>query len=226
MTDFAKVITPARTVEIPLTVGNFGTPYADLHNIAPASGYEVWLAYNHDNFNNPLQQADEALYNEMGWWAEIFHDTVTGRNPSKGEVTYGRTPLLYVANAGTPVEQRIEVLAPKEGWYVPTEDGLFVPSTLVPFETVTDKGDAKKRLEAKGIPKDQVSYFRRLDNYEGVERFVGRFFDPDGGDYGRFCVDFGGLPDYSGLGLVGCRFADEKRVVMEVSSPEEAKVKA
>jgi hypothetical protein len=225
MTDFAKVITPARTVEIPLPLGNFGIPYAELHKKAPASGHEVWLAYSHNNFKNPLQQSDEALYKKMGYWAEIFHDIVTGRNPNKGEVTYGRTPLLYIANARTPNEQRIEVLASKEGWYVPTEDGLFVPGTLVPFETIKDKGESKKRLEAKGIPSDQVSYAWILDNYEGVERFVGRDFHPAWGDYGRFDVDFDRPPSYLGADRVGCRSADENRIVMDVSALEEVKIK-
>ncbi len=229
MTDFAKVITSKREVLVPLATSNFGSTYHALFDKSVASGYEIWLAYSNNNFDNPFQKADEELYNKMAWFGEIFKDKVQAREAKKSEVTFGRLPLMYVANAGTSAEQLAEVLAPKEGWYVPTDDDIFIEEkgiwipfyegTLIPHETVDNKGEAKKRLKAKGIPENQVSYFFRLDNYQNDSRFVGRNFYPDVDDCGRFFVCASWFPSFSGIDGVGVRSADEQKIVMNVSAP-------
>ncbi len=194
--------------EVPLVVSDFGEPYKNLFDKAAAGGFEVWLAYFNNNFNNPTAKADQALYDKMGWWAEIFRDKVFPRSAKKGEVTNGKLPLLYIANAGTEAEQEIDVLAPKNGWYVMTDSGIFVQNTLIPFQTVGDKGKAKENYENNGFPKEQVSYFYRLDSYDS-ERFVGRVFRPGVDDRGRFLVYADWSPSSSGNDRVGVRSADE-----------------
>ena len=174
---------------------NFGRPYQELFDQTDVSGAEVWQAYSHNNFSNPLQQADEQRYQERGWWAEIFRDIV--RDGGKGTDANGRLNLNYISHADTEWEQQHDVWAPQNGWYVPTDDGIFIPGTLVPFETTQDKNEAIKRLEDKGIPSEQVSYFYRLARYDS-ERFVGRYFYPFLVGYGRFFVFANGLPSSSG----------------------------
>lgn len=220
---YAEVSTPKRIALVTLEPTSFGKPYQDLFDQTDLSGAEVFAAYSHNNFLNPFQQADEQRYKQMGWWAEIFRDIV--RNGGKG-TTGGRLNISYVSHAGTEWEKTHDLWAPKNGWYVPTNDGLFVPETLIPFETVDTKADAMKRLEAKGLPNEQASYFYRLDNYDG-DRFVGRVFYPGVGGGGRFGVDADWLPSGSGVGGVGSRPAygkAEAEIVMKASSVEPVKV--
>ncbi len=233
MSQLIKVKTNIREVNIPLEISNFGSPYKILFDKAVASGAECWLAYSHNNFNNEFQKADEQRYKDKGWFAEIFKDKVAPRTANSGETTYGRLPLRYIANAGTEFEKEIKVLAPKSGWYVPTDDdtfikenGIWIPfheGTLIPFETVPDKKEAMKRLEKRGIPKEQVSFFYRLDNYDS-ERFVGRDFNPDIDGHGRFDIDANRRPDDSGNGRLGSRSADEPKIVGEVEAPKKEAV--
>src|SRR3989344_2152606 len=161
---YIEVTTPSRRAFVPVELTNFGRPYQELFDQTDVSGAEVWQAYSHNNFSNPLQQADEQRYQERGWWAEIFRDIV--RDGGKGTDANGRLNLNYISHADTEWEQQHDVWAPQNGWYVPTDDGIFIPGTLVPFETTQDKNEAIKRLEDKGIPSEQVSYFYRLARYD------------------------------------------------------------
>ena len=116
---------------------NFGIPYKKLHDQTDVSGSEVFQVYSHNNFDNSLQKADEQRYKDRGWWAEIFRDVV--RAGSRGEVN-GRLDLVYISHAGIPeLQKEHSVLVPQNGYWVPTDDGIFVPGTLIPFETVPDK---------------------------------------------------------------------------------------
>lgn len=199
---------------IPLKLEGSRKPYKELFEQTNTSGHEVWQLYSHNNFDNPLQQADEELYDKMGWWAEIFRDIV--RDGGKGTDEKARLHIKYISNADTEQEKEHIVWAPKNGFWVSTSDGIFHENTLIPFETVSDRKEAIKRLGAKGIPADQVSYFWRLNSYKNDERFVGRF-DPGLGDCGRFRVDANRLPSNSGLGRVASRPAIEKQeIVMEI----------
>lgn len=168
----------------------FGKPYKELHQVAP-SGWKVWQAYNKNNFKNPITQADQALYEKMGWWGEIFHDKIIQRG----------TQVSYISNAGTTNEKKIKVNLPKNGYIIPTKQGWFVKFTLVPFRTGTIE-EAVKACNELGIPEKQISYFYRLDNYENNERFAGRYFPALSG---RFSVSLGRLPSSSGLDCVASR---------------------
>ena len=204
---YAEVVTPARTTLVSLDVSGFGRSYKELFNQTDLSGSEIWTLYSHNNFSNPLQQADEQRYQDRGYWAELFRDIV--RDGGKGTDANGRLNLNYISHAGTEWEQQHNVRAPKSGWYVPTDDGIFVPGTLIPFETVNTKKDAVARLERAGIPPKQVSCFYRLNDYKDNERFVGRDFYP-GLDYGgRFGVGSFGLPSLSGGDRLASRPAYE-----------------
>ncbi len=216
---YAKVVTPAKEALVALEPSNWGADYQKLFDQTDVSGAELWAAYSHANFNNPLQKSDEARYEAMHGWAEILRDVV--REDGRGTDDKGRLGMNYVSHAGTEWEKTHKgIWAPKSGFWVPTADGIFYEGTLIPFETVQDKKEAVRRLEAKGIPANQVSYFFRLDNYED-DRFVGRFFGPDWLDSGRFYVDAGRLPSNSGNGGVASRPAYGKpEIVMEVDAPQ------
>ncbi len=199
---YAKVVTSARKALVALEPSNWGADYQTLFGQTDVSGAELWTAYSHNNFNSLLQKADEARYKARRGWAEIFRDVV--RSGGSGTDNKGRLNMDYVSHAGTEWEQTHNVWAPKNGFWVPTADGIFYEGTLIPFETVQNKKEAVRRLKAKGIPANQVSYFFRLNNYES-DRFVGRGFSPGWGDYGRFGVDASGRPSHSGDGWVASR---------------------
>ncbi len=79
---YVKVITSAREALISVEPTCWGRPYSELYAQTDVSGYEKWLAYSKDNFNNPFQQADRARFEDRGWWAEIVRDKV--REGGKG----------------------------------------------------------------------------------------------------------------------------------------------
>jgi len=211
MTEYAKVVTPKREILIPLSVVGFGESYENLFAGAVASGAEVWAAYEYNNFNNPFQQADREFLREKPFWTEIFRDIVIKRNRKKGEIGSG-TPLTYIAKAQTESVEYIDVLAPEEGYWVSTADGIFVPGTIVPRETVPTKKEAMRRLEAAGMPGEQVSYFHRLKEYGTLPTFSRR-----SADYkkGFFQVSLNGDPSSTGHENVGARFCGGP-IVMEV----------
>ncbi len=214
----AEVIAPARVTLIALKLTNFGEPYKKLFDQTDLNGSEVFAAYSHDNFSNPFQLADEQLYKRMGWWFELFKDVV--RESGRGTDDKGRLNVSYVSHATTQWEKSHNVWMPESGYWVPTEDGVFVPGTLVPFETVESKKIAMSRLEAKGIPKEQASYFYRLHNYIRDERAVERNFlaDPS---YGLFNIFATGPLHYSGSARVASRpvykpSSSKLRIVMKL----------
>ena len=220
---YAKVRTPARKAFIALEPTNWEAPYQKLFDQTDVSGYEVWLAESSNNFSNAFQRSSEQRFKKRRYWAEIFRDIV--QDGGRGTDDKKRLNLNYISHAGTEWEKSQNIWAPKSGFYVPTNEGIFVPGTLVPFETVQGRKEAMTRLEAKGIPREQVSYFYRLGKYDS-NRFVGRLFNPSVSGYGRFLVDANWLPSRSGGGGVASRPAYGKHeVVMEVSASEEVKAK-
>ena len=75
-----------------------------------------------------------------------------------------------------------------------------------------------RRLEAGGIPKEQVSYFYRYGIYDS-EMFVGRYFDPEVDNYGRFNVVV--YWRHSGNDGVASRPRyEETEIVMRIDVPE------
>ena len=222
---YAKLTTPTREAFISVEPTGWGLPYQQLFDQTNASGHEVFLIESHNNFNNLYQSASEARHKQRGWWAQIFRDIV--REGEKGTDDKGRLNVSYVSHAGTQFERNHDLWAPKNGYWVPTNDGIFVPETLVPFETVSNRNEAIRRLETEGIPKEQVSYFYRLDNYKGDERFAGRDFDPGFPDLGRFRVYLDGLPSSRGDDWVASLPAyGRPKILMEVKAiPQEAEAK-
>jgi len=221
---YAKVRTQVRKGLISLELTNWYSSLQNLFDQTDVSGKEVYLAYSYNNFKNPFQQADEQRYKERGWWAELFRDIV--REGGKGVDNKDRLDVVYVSHAGTKWQKEHRDWAPKPGWYVPTEDGIFVPETLIPFETLQNREEAIRRLEAKGIPPEQVSYFWRPDRYDSP-RFVDRDFLPDREDGGRFYIDADRRLSYAGDGVVASRPAYREprfrirgpKIVMEVKEP-------
>jgi hypothetical protein len=230
---YTKVITSVREALISLEPIGWGRPYRELHGLTDVSGYEKWLAYSQNNFDNPFQQADEARFGARGWWAEIVRDKV--REGGRGVDKKGRLNLVYISHAGTKWErvhgERGDIWAPPNGWYVPTDDDVIIPArgiwipfhegTLIPRETVRDRKEALRKLEAKGIPAQQASSFYRHDAYP-EEQFVGVGFYPWVHALGRFTADNSRLPSYHGGLGVGSRPAYNQHadptpeIVMEV----------
>ena len=201
---YALVKTPDRDAFVALEPVGWGKSSQELFDQTYVCGYDAWLAYSHNNFSNPSQQADEQRYKDRGYWTEIFRDKIV----ESRRATKDGLQVFYISRAETSVEKEHKVTAPEEGWYVPDGGVLFVTDTLIPLRTVQNRDEAIKLLEHAGIPREQVSYFYRLDRY-GSERFVGRVFDPGGGDYGRFYVGAGWLPSVPGNAGVGSRQVSE-----------------
>ncbi|MFH0948887.1 MAG: hypothetical protein V1802_00185 [Candidatus Aenigmatarchaeota archaeon] len=126
--------------------------YQDRFNQTDTSGYEVFLLESTNNFNNRFQQMMEEIYKKWGCFGLIFRDIV--RNGGKGTNDRGMLNLDYISHAGTQWERKYNVWAPKYGLFVPNDDcetinGMvvpFVPGTLVPFETVSNGREAKKKI--------------------------------------------------------------------------------
>ncbi len=209
---------------------NWGTPYQQLFYKTDISGYERWLAESANNFNNPVAKAMEALYNQRGAFCIIFCDIV--EEGVRGVDDKGRLDVFYTSHACTEWEKTHRVAAPPPGWYVPTNDdifsnGVWIPfyqGTLIPRETMQDRNEAVRRLEARGIDPEWVSYFCRPDRYK-EKRFVGRGFTPSEAYSGQFFIYADGLLSRSGDDRVASLPAyneafGKPEIVMEVDEPD------
>jgi len=214
---YAKLTTPTRTAHVAFEPTNFSKPYKDLHNQTDVSGFELFVLDSHNNYDNPFHQARENLYKQRGnkWFGLITRDIV---REGRGADDKSRLNVQYVSHAGTQWEKVHNVWMPKNGFYVPNDDGLFHEGTLVPIETVEDRNEAIRRLKKSGMSGKMVSYFYRLDDYKD-ERFVGVGFGPVLVDYGRFFVYADRLPSGSGGEAVGSLPAyREHEIAMEITS--------
>ncbi|MFH0832370.1 MAG: hypothetical protein V1900_01445 [Candidatus Aenigmatarchaeota archaeon] len=188
---------------VSLELTGFGQPCQKLFDQTDASGYEVFCLFSRNNFNNSLQKADYELFNKNGPWIEVFRDTV--REGHKGADDKGMLHILYISGAKTNQEKEQYLWVPKDGFWVPTDDGVFYPGTIVPFETVLGKEEARRQLKAKGFPDDKLSFFQRSDNYKNSEMFACRSFTigPDG--YYPFCIGLNLPPSAPGSWLGASR---------------------
>jgi len=215
-----RTIPGKNPIRIAFEPANWGDSYQNLHGQTDVSCYDLFLATSHNNFNNEFQQAEEQRYKARGPWALITRDIV--RNGDRGTDNHGRSHITYVSHAGTEWERIHKLWVPKPGLWVPTNDGIFYEDTGIPFETLPfeKRKEALKRLEQYSIPAEQLSGFWKSDNYDN-DRFVGRFFDPGVGGYGRFIVDASRLPSNSGdVGVASLPRYEEPKKVFEVSSPQ------
>ncbi len=193
----ATVSTRVRKATILLEPIGWGQPYQALHNQTDVSGFELFVLDSHNNYDNPFHTGRENLYEQRGWHMLITRDRV--HEGHKGVNGKGFLHVTYISHAETDWEKRHELWMPKCGWYVPTADGLFHEGTLVPFETVANRKEATKRLEAAGIPSNMVSFFYHPDSYKNDEMFVSVDFDLAFGGDGRFGVSASRRPSHSGL---------------------------
>ncbi len=189
-------------------VDGFSLPYRTLSERAD-SGANLWKGYSHNNFDNPICRTDDERGREMRYWSEITMDAARIRK--NGSDRRGRIHLKYVLNTGTEREAVIDTWAPRSGWYVLTEDGWFRKETrgcetfetLIPLETVDSKEEAMRRLEKKGVPPGQVSFFFQPSSASSDDRFVGRTYPLKG--HGKFNISFDWRHDFEGLDNVGSR---------------------
>ncbi len=201
-----QLATTTRKALIALKPINYGFAYQQLHDQTNVSGYEMFLLESTNNFQNPFAEGMQDVYNQRGWFALILRDVV--RKGGTGTDDKGRLHLTYISHVGTEWEQSHNVWAPKTGFYVTNDDcetinGIvipFRPGTLVPYETLpfSKKNVAIKRLEAKGIPREQLSGFYQLDSSKDDTWFASRVFSPGFGDGGRFSASLGRHPSCSG----------------------------
>jgi hypothetical protein len=212
---YEKSITPVREIRIAIEPRNLGAPFQTLYAQTEASGYEVWLLEGKNNFTNDFQRAGERRFRKKGRWGEVFHDSVY---PGSGGVNdRGQLNVVYVSFDGTDSREVKNIWMPPSGYWVPIEycgpngSGVFIPYTLVPFETVKSKTEAIRRMEHFGFTKEYVSYFSRPDSYEipdskgKLHRYVGRNFDPKS-DSGRFNVSVNRPPSHLGDTKIGSRW--------------------
>jgi len=210
--DYAKIKSNGRLIALEPT--GFGRPYQELFDQTDVSGYEVWLLESYNNFQNPFAKASQALYHKKGRWTEIFRDVII---ESFGIDDKGRLKVKYVSHARTEWEKEHTVRFPKDGWYVPTKDGIFVPGTLVPLRTVETKEEAVKEWEKAGIDPRYVSQSHRLGDYKYDPRFVSRVFNPRLADDDRFYVNATEWPSNSGNYWTASRKKlEEQKAVMEI----------
>ncbi|HLD85428.1 MAG TPA: hypothetical protein VI968_02625 [archaeon] len=177
--------------------------YEALQMQTPVGMHDIWSAESHDNFNNSFAKVMQAIYDQKSWFGLITRDVVVGSGVQRNE---RGLRITYITRADTDLEVvHTDLIIPKNGWYVPTNDGFFVEDTGVPFETVRHKKDAERRWRTKGFNPDYVSKLCGPDFLEKNEkRIVGRDFTPDVEGHvgqGRFLVVLDGLS--SGPGLAG-----------------------
>ena len=211
--DYEKIM-PIRKARIALEPTGFGKPYKKLFEQTDVSGYEVWLLESYNNFQNPFAMASEALYDKMEWWGEIFRDKIV---ESFGIDDKGRLKVKYISHAETEWEKEHDVWFPKNGWYVPTKDGIFVPGTLVPFRTVETKEEAIKEWEKAGLNAKYVSRSYRSDYYRNNPAIVCRYY------FGFMCDSlffvYADMEPYSSgySGVASRKKFEEQKAVMQVS---------
>ncbi len=213
---YALVETSQRTGLVAMEPTNFGRSYKELDSQTDESGWEEWVLYSSDGFDNEFAKADEARYAQRGWWGVNFRDRI--KEDGRGLDDKGKLGVVYVSHNGLEYEQtHTGIWAPKKGFIVPTKDGMFYDGTIVPFETVPfeNKKEALRRLEAKGIDSRYLSGCYREErinrDLDDGERIVGRVFHPVAGVHGRFYVILDRLPSFSGRDGVGSRPAYKKR---------------
>ncbi len=184
-----------RIMHVAFEPTNFGLPYMKLFRLTDTGGYDVWDLERQNNFRNEFQQAGHALYEKMTIWGEIFRDVIPKQPAQKDGKN--RLILNYISHAGTERHKECRPLVPENGWYVPTNDGMFYTDTLIPYETVKSKKEAMRRWEEKGLNRYRVSRFERIESYENGERLVGRICCPISDMYGWFSVSIHGMPTRS-----------------------------
>lgn len=200
---YVQVTTPKRVALVPLDVINQGLPCQELFYRTDISGYEALGAEMDNNFDNQLARSGVDRYREKGAWIEIYHDMIA--DDARGIDDRGRLGVDYISHSGTEWEKTHgDLWAPKPGWCVPTNDGLIVPGTALPFETLEDRKEATARLEAKGIPKEFIMFFYRPPKH-GSRRFVGREYYPVMGGSSRIRIDTHWLTNYPGDNSIGSR---------------------
>ncbi len=221
---YALVKTPDRDTFVALEPAGWGRPFEELHKQTYVCGYDEWLAYSYNNFNNQFQQADEQRYKEKGLFAILFRDVARRDGVETSE---GRIPVIYISHSGiSGLEKVHRGLAPANGYIVPSEDDIFVKDnglwiqfyndTLIPRKTEKNQAVAKRMLEARGIPKEQLTLFCGPPNSD--DWFVVRVFDPDWVD-GRFYVYAYGLPSSPGSARVASRHVSEDgKIAFEVDA--------
>ena len=95
---YAEIITPVRKALIALEPTGWNEPYQKLHKQTDESGWEEWLLYKENNFNNLFQKADKKRYKERDIYAVIFRDIV--RNGGKGGKN-GKPNIYYFFYSNT-----------------------------------------------------------------------------------------------------------------------------
>ncbi|KHO47419.1 MAG: hypothetical protein QT00_C0002G0071 [archaeon GW2011_AR5] len=236
--DVFRVLTDKGSFDVPFELPELGTivPYAQLHRQAPP-GHAIFAAYSHNRFDNAFHDRDVKRYNDRkrSWYGEITHDSAEDRmhggeqSPSEGHI-----PILYKSNDGRDDEILIKAWAPKPGLVVPIADNVkgyrfFQPFTLIPEKTVPfeERAEAERAYLEFDLPAVEISGFYRPDNFKGGKRFVGRDFDPDFGDYGRFYVLADRRPLDSGVDGVASRPAyAEHNVIGEIDIRTASEAKA
>lgn len=199
---------------IALDITSFGTPFVELFYQTDTSGFELFTAYSHNRFDNPLQKSDEQRYVdsqradcERAGYGEILRDIIMSREMEEGETSPGEgfIPVIYIAAAKTPREFTFgNAWMPKNGLYVPIKDenspggyrffktmpvngkmcGTLIPEKTVPFDK---RVEAERAFAEFGLPLNQISYFNRPKEHFD-ERLVCRAFYPSDGSYGRFGI--------------------------------------
>ncbi len=211
-----------RKVVASLKPEGWGESYRMLHEQTPVSLYALAAVEGADNFDNPCAIAMQGLYDRRTVnvqklrnepFALITRDVI--REGGRGINDKGRLHLRATSFDGIRGWQKTKyVWSPKPGYPVPTDDsdgtfaGLFHEGTPVAIETLPfeKRREAVKKWKAKGLdPKYLSGYFveERIDkNTNDGVRFVGRDFDPDVDENGRFDVYLDRLPSNSGDDLV------------------------
>ena len=200
---YFEVVTPKRTAMVPLEITNHGKPCSYLFGQTDVSAYEVILAESADSFSNAFQISGMLRYDRKGSWIEISRDIIS--DTDKGVDDIGRLNVDYISHVDTQWEEKHrDIWAPRSGWLSPTDDGLVVPGTSIPFETLEDRKEVVARLEAKGIPKEYImSFYRPPRHVSG--RFVGREYIPIIGGRARIRIDTHWLVNYGGDKIIGSR---------------------
>lgn len=199
----------------------WGEKHDVLYDQTPVGLNDIWSAESYNNFNNPFARAMQAVHNERGncglTTSIVTRDVVVG---SGAEIDRkGLKIKAYKTRAGTDLEVvHTDLTIPNDGYFVPTDDGMFHPDTGVPFETVDSKREAERRWQERGF---NLKYLSKLSMPAGLSenetKFAVRTFRSSINRGGIFYVRLDWYPTDQNFDMLASLPPYEDKPVFEVN---------
>ena len=100
---YAEIETTQRKGLVTLEPTNFGKSYKKLDGQTDTSGWEEWILYSSNNFDNEFAIADEERHAQRGWLGVNFRDRI--KEDGRGVDDKGRLGITYISHSGLQCEE-------------------------------------------------------------------------------------------------------------------------